>query len=121
MQTVAQSGPDLFSVAGVELPPIVHPEPEQDQTIQERFEAFHKANPHVYEIVVGMARQLYHKGRKRISISMIFEVLRYEYLIRTEGDAFRLNNDFRSRYVRMLREREPALGALFETRELRSP
>ncbi|HEY5316508.1 MAG TPA: hypothetical protein VIJ20_00910 [Solirubrobacteraceae bacterium] len=47
---------------------------------------------------------------------MLFEVLRFETGLKTEGDPFKLNNDYRAPYARMMMEREPDLAGLFETR-----
>lgn len=37
----------------------------------------------------------------------------------TKGEPFKLNNDFRSRYTRLLMQQEPELQGFFETRTLR--
>jgi hypothetical protein len=89
-------------------------------TIDEQFRDFHEANPHVFNNLRTLALRLKQQGRTRIGMKMLFEVLRYQYLIHTEGDAFRLNNNYTSRYTRLLCEKEPSLGGLFETRSLRS-
>jgi len=91
-----------------------------ESEVQRRFEAFHAENPRVYERLVAMARELRARGRERVGIGMLFEVLRWEHAISTTGDDFRLNNNFRSRYVRLIERREPDLRGLFETRELRA-
>ena len=95
----------------------------EDASIQERFEAFHAANPHVYDLLARMARRARAMGRKQIGIGMMFEVLRWNYLVRTEHaeGEFKLNNNFRSRYARLLTEREPDLADAFEMRELKAP
>ncbi|WP_392749445.1 hypothetical protein [Streptomyces sp. LN590] len=60
------------------------------------------------------------KGFKRVGIGMLFELLRWRYGEATQGDVFRLNNNFRSRYVRLLIERNAQWAPLFETRALRA-
>lgn len=93
---------------------------QRRSSLDERFRDFHAANPHVYENLRLMALRLKRQGRSRIGIKMLFEVMRYEYLIHTEGDSYRLNNSFTSRYARLLAENEPALRGIFETRSLRT-
>jgi hypothetical protein len=89
--------------------------------IDERFVAFHRANPQVYRRLRDLAMQaVTRRPGVRLSIAMLFEVLRYETLVVLRTDHFKLNNDFRSRYVRMLEEREPELAGRFETRRIRS-
>lgn len=91
-------------------------------TIQEQFEAFHAANPWVYEALRRIALDLVHHGRCRIGIGMLFEVLRWHYWRATEDAAsdFKLNNNYRSRYARRLMAEEPELLEAFETRELKA-
>lgn len=90
-------------------------------SLQSRFEAFHAANPEVYDNLVRMARTLVARGRRRIGIAMLFEVLRWNHAVQTIGDAdFKLNNNFRSRYARLIAQREPDLARVFETRELKA-
>ena len=91
-------------------------------TIQEQFETFHNANPWVYTELVSMARQLKAKGHRKVGIGMLFEVLRWNYLLRTNdpNSGFKLNNNMRSRYARLIMDTESDLTGVFETRELKS-
>ena len=58
---------------------------------------------------------------KRYGIGGLWERLRWHFHIEQGlGDDFKLNNDFRSRYARLLLEDHPELGAFFELRELRA-
>lgn len=94
---------------------------DRHASIQERFEAFHEANPQVYEALVKMARKLVAMGRKKIGIAMLFEVLRWNHAIRTVGDVdFKLNDNFTSRYARLIASQEPDLAGVFELRQLKA-
>lgn len=96
------------------LLPILEPEYRPEMSIQERFEAFHVANPHVY----GSLRDL---GIRRSGVKFLVERLRWDYMMQTRGmEKFKLSNDFTSRYARLLMQREPALRGFFVTKELRS-
>lgn len=107
----------------IELPAI-QPPPKtpggRRLSIAEQFMAFHKHNPQVYQALRHLAINLVASGRKRGSINQLFEVLRYEYSLRTKGDEYKLNNNYRSYYARLLMNNEPALRGWFETRDLRS-
>lgn len=92
---------------------------DPDGSIQRRFEEFHAANPHVYSALVRMSRQLQERGRTRVGIELLFAQLRWQSLISTTGDEFKLNNSFRSRYARKLIAEHPEFEGLFETRKLR--
>lgn len=101
-----------------DLPPIVEAQSTLDgepQTNEERFEAFHAANPHVFFKLRDIARQARAKGATRFGIAAAFERLRWLYL-ETHGDTFRLNNTYRAFYARLLMERVPDLRGFFNTR-----
>ena len=91
-------------------------------TLQERFERFDALNPQVYERLVGIARRWKSAGHRHCAIAMLFEVLRYESGLQTTGDPWKLNNDYRSRYVRKIQTDFPDDfgGDFFETRELKA-
>jgi hypothetical protein len=98
--------------------PTQHVGPPPGLTIEEAFEAFHAANPHVYHALVSMAWQAKDRGIRRVGIGMMFEVLRWNHALRTGGDEFKLNNNYRSYYARRIMLDDPRLEGLFETRAL---
>ncbi|WP_424216977.1 hypothetical protein ACN20G_33325 (plasmid) [Streptomyces sp. BI20] len=107
----------------LELPmaPLVHPERGSGRlTIQQRFEAFHELNPWILDRLEGMTADCLERGMDRVGIGMLFEVLRWEYGRATTGDTWRLNNDYRSRYARLLLDRHPEWSPAFELRGLRT-
>ena len=79
---------------------------------------FHRANPHVYIRLLEMARELVTKGHARVGMKMLFEALRWERMLQTDGEPFKLNNNFHSLYARMLMELNEDLGGVFEVRGL---
>jgi hypothetical protein len=87
--------------------------------IEAAFWEFHAANPHVYDRLVHLTRQLADRGRRKIGIGMLFEVLRWHHLS-TVGDAdgFKLNNNYRALYARLIMHHEPDLDGIFELRRL---
>ena len=88
--------------------------------LDEQFKAFHQANPHVYEHLRTLAINARRKGIT-VGIAMLFEVLRWQYLIATSdaNSEFKLNNNYRAFYARLLMEQEPELANYFETRTQR--
>lgn len=105
-----------------EYPTVDHPTdhvgPPPGQTIEEAFEAFHAANPHVYRTLVAMAWEAKNRGVRKVGIGMMFEVLRWNHALQTGGDEFKLNNNFRSYYSRRIMLDDPRLEGIFETRML---
>jgi len=87
-------------------------------TIEERFQKFHQSNPQVYREICLLAEQAMGAHRKRISMKMLFEVIRWNHMIRTDAKDFKLNNNYHSRYTRLIMQDNPELGRMFEIREL---
>lgn len=102
------------------LPAVVAPAYAKTDTIEQRFIAFHKANPIVYRELRSMALGIKRQGTTRYGIAGLFEVLRYRYSLQTTGDSFKLNNNFRALYARLLMDNEPELADFFEVRERRA-
>ena len=106
--------PTLFDVA-----PLITPD-YTGLTIEERFEAFHTANPWVYDALVVLICDWLAAGHRRVGLKAMFEVLRWQYGRSTVGDTFKCNNDFTSRYARLILRRHPEWSDAIETRELRA-
>jgi len=98
--------------------PVGHVGPPDGKTIEEAFLDFHKRNPHVYDELVRLARRAQRRGVSRFGIGAMFEVLRWRYALRTQGDEFKLNNNHRSYYSRLIQHNEPDLEGFFQTRKL---
>lgn len=101
-------------------------------TIQEKFELFHAANPHVYEMYLHFTKELLLLGHRRISPRFILERIRWEMMAPTiktpgigwhvaAGRAFKINDHFSSRYARLLIAKHSKFALIFEIRELRAP
>jgi hypothetical protein len=96
------------------------PAPTADtRDLDAAFAAHHAAHPEVYAALVRLARQARSRGHDRIGIGMLWEVLRWETTIGDPAGDYRLNNDHRSRYARLIMDQEPDLAGVFEVRELR--
>lgn len=95
--------PDLFSI-----------------TNQEKFDTFHRHNPRVYETLVRLCREwrAAHPTR-RCSIELLWNRVRWEMWMVTDNnvDAYKLNNNHKPFYARLIMAREPDLDGIFETRE----
>src|SRR4051812_33049156 len=93
---------------------------EFDQATQAKFSEYHAANPKVYEMLKRFALQMRNAGRTRLSINMLFERVRWETQLQTAGDTFKMNNNYRAYYARLLMESEPQLTGMFETRKAKA-
>lgn len=82
------------------------------------FEEFHANNPHVYELYVKYALEAKARGRRRFSIAMITERIRWYTTIETDDDEYKINNNHKAFYARKLME-DPRFAGLFQIREQR--
>jgi len=97
---------------------------EPPDEIQRRFLKFHEDNPHIYKFLVRFTREFVRARKERnlsprYSISAALERVRWHVNVEVHGyDDFKLNNNYRSRYARLIMDNEPDLKDVFETREL---
>ncbi|MGE3795923.1 MAG: hypothetical protein AB7I38_18635 [Dehalococcoidia bacterium] len=94
----------------------VHAERE---SIASRFYRFNRQNPAVFDRLAELALEEHRAGASRLSIARLFEVMRHEG-IRTQGDRYELNNDYRRPYSELLEEHYPEIRGKFEHRRLRA-
>ena len=84
--------------------------------LEEEFLKFHDENPHVYTELVKIAEFARSKGRGRWGIAALFERLRWISEFETVGNIYKLNNNFRAFYARMLMTDHPKFASFFQIR-----
>ena len=90
-------------------------------TIQQRFEEFHKANPHVYQELVALCREAVSNGKDKLGVRMVWEVARWNLIVKTQQNSdFKLNDHYHSRYARLIMDQEQDLRGIFELRSLKA-
>lgn len=87
------------------------------QSIKDRFDRFHNQNPHVYGLIVELSSRMKKSGVKKFGMKGVFEYLRWQYTMQTQGDQFKLNNVFTALYARKIMDEFPELRGFFETRK----
>ena len=92
-----------------------------DCSIYARFKRFHGNNPEVYRNLVSLARDFRRQAQnhnRKMGIAMLFEVLRWNYYLNIDmgEEEFKLSNDFRAPYARLIMESEPDLNDVFQIR-----
>ena len=88
--------------------------------IRDRFVKFHLENPDVYVRIVGIARQMKQRGVVKMGISLIYDRLRWLHFLETRGEeAFKLNDNYRSEYARLVMAQQSDLVGFFRIRSLR--
>jgi len=88
---------------------------EPEQSNEEKFNAFHQENPHVFSAIVHLAREARAAGAKHWSMKGIFEVLRWSSMT-TNGKPWKLNNNYTAYYSRLVMRSCLDLRGFFELR-----
>lgn len=91
----------------------------QDDSIPARFARFHSGNPQVYDSLVTLARQFcLRRPDAKLGIAMLYEVLRWNYYMATQSEEpYKLTNDFRACYARLIMTQEEDLAGIFQTKK----
>lgn len=84
--------------------------------LTEKFQQFHEENPHVYRTLVYLARQWVNAGHTRLGIATLFERARWEFAMSTTDPDYKINNNYKPYYARLIMSQEPDLDGLFELR-----
>jgi hypothetical protein len=112
---------NLFDDVLNKLEPISQVKYEKDLTQKERFVQFHKANPHVYHMLVAKAIALKRRGIDRYGIAAIWEALRYSRAMYSATDDYKLNNNYKAYYARLIMKTVAELEGYFSTRAQSAP
>lgn len=99
---------------------MVVPEYAPEATIQDRFDAFHQANPWVLQALEALAADWFAHGNEKVGLKALVEIVRWQYGRSGRGSSWRLNNNWTSRYARLMVERHPEWADKIETRSLRA-
>lgn len=84
----------------------------------EKFELFHQLNPHIYDLLVQLSRQwIRDTGRPKLGVAQLWERMRWDLAVRSSATDFRLNNDYKAYYARLIMKRESDLADLFDLRK----
>jgi len=89
-------------------------------TVQARFEAYHAAHPEVWQLFVQYATQAKLRGMAKYSATSIIERIRWHHHVDQGNEAFKINNNYVSRYARKLVAEDPRFDGFFEMRELKA-
>lgn len=85
--------------------------------ITPKFLEFHQENPHVYRVLVRLAREWVEStGRKKLAIKTLYERARWEIAMSTKDADFKLNNSYTAFYARLIMDQEKDLAGIFAVR-----
>lgn len=90
------------------------------QSVLQRFKTYHKKNPQVFNRFSALAFQMKNTGRKVYSAETIINVMRWHTDLETNGEAFKINNDFKPLYARLLIYHYPEFDGFFKLKKVTS-
>jgi hypothetical protein len=96
------------------------PEPERNDALQAKFDKFNVDNPHVLVMIEDKIREARAAGVRRIGMVLIINQIRWQTMITTTDKDFKINENYSSRYVRLICQRHPEWESMFEQRRLRA-
>ena len=91
--------------------------------LSEAFAAYKRwddLNPHFYPLFSRFTLQLANRGHRNIGARLVIERIRWESMIRTSGDPWKLNDHYTPIYARRFMRDHPRLDGLFRLRGLRA-
>lgn len=112
---------DHVAFASELFPPKLLSSRGTEHQIQQGFEQFAANNPWITQELIRVARYYQRIGRNRCGMKHLIEVMRYEYAKRAQNaEDLKINNNYTSRYTRLVCELAPDIAPMFEQRRLRS-
>lgn len=90
------------------------------RSLQARWAEFHHENPGFYVLFCKFAHEALRAKRRVLSANMIFERIRWETTVSSDGEDYKANNNYRAYYARLFMA-DHALPGAFETRALSAP
>ena len=92
---------------------------EADPALLDKFFKYHENNPALFDLFVKFAREAQRQSRKRFSVWMIANRIRWYCQIETTGKDFKVSNDYLALYARMLILLDPSFDGLFTLKRMK--
>jgi len=87
------------------------------KNLNDAFDDYHRENPLVYIAFRRSAVQLMNAGHTHFGAKCIMEYIRFHTAV-TGKDSFKINNNYTSRYVRLLEKERPEFIGFFAKRTI---
>lgn len=92
---------------------------ECDPKLLQKFEKFHAENPAVYQLFKRFAIEAKGSGRNKFSHWMIMNRIRWYSAVETNGEKYKLSNDFIALYARLLVYNDDSFSRFFTLKEMK--
>lgn len=90
-----------------------------DPELLAKFKVFHKNNPHVFQAFGKYAFEMKRSGRKKSSAWLIINRCRWDADIRTDGEPFKISNDYIGLYSRLMIYQFPEFIGFFTLKTMK--
>tara|TARA_E500000318_G_C3532556_1_gene201212 strand:+ start:666 stop:977 length:312 start_codon:yes stop_codon:yes gene_type:complete len=80
---------------------------------------WHKENPEFYELFKKFTFQAIRKGHRKLSAWLIVNRIRWEAMIVTTGNEYKISNDFIALYARLFMHEHPDYKGFFKTKTMK--
>lgn len=87
--------------------------------LKDKWWAWHKENPEFYELFKKFTFQAIQKGHRRLSAWLIVNRIRWETMIVTTGNEYKISNDFIALYARLFMHEYPDYKGFFRTKPMK--
>lgn len=92
---------------------------DNTQTLSEQFEEWLKLNPDFYPLFDKFTRQLILSGVKKSSAWLVCNRIRWESMIQTVGNEYKISNDFIALLARKFLSENPEHPKFFTIKEMK--
>lgn len=94
---------------------------DTDPRLVDKFLKYHRENPDLYELFKTYAESARVKGgRRRFSIWMIANRVRWYSQVETSGKEFKVSNDYLALYARLLISENPLFDGFFQMKRMKT-
>ena len=90
------------------------------KSISEGFKEFHRANPGIYKLFEAECYKAIEKGITKVSAKLIINVIRWQKIISTTDQNFKINDAFQRNYAVLFCELNPMHKDIFNFRKSRN-
>ena len=84
--------------------------------VSTKFMDYHTENPHIWEAFERFAWQAINSGRTRLSADLIINRLRWETMLTSIGEDYKINDHYSADYARIFIEKYPQHREFFKLR-----
>jgi len=96
-----------------------HSVDSSEDDLKKRWWAWHKKNPHVWRLFEKFTMMATNRGHKNLSAWLVVNRIRWETSIETEGEDFKISNDFIALYARYFMHEHPQYKGFFRTKQMK--